>query len=127
MNTEEKFTLEDICIDDMLKNIFTSSAIKKKRKDIVSFYMQRLGFDLFGNTEIDESFLTEENVRKKVEAVLKEDKASEDPYLKYSNSLYQKKRNKATDYNTTHRNHRFELYRERWGMCRYGRTPIPWI
>lgn len=40
-------SLEEINIINMVENIFTNTRVKKKRKDIVAYYVQKLGVDLF--------------------------------------------------------------------------------
>lgn len=88
--------LEQINIINMVENIFTNTTIKKKRKDIVAYYIQKLGVDLFGNTsDEDGKVVSEEEIEKRVDTVLKEDKKSIDPYLKYSSPYYSKRQNRA--------------------------------
>ena len=87
-------TIESITVTDMLDKIFTSYSVKKKLKDIVAFYMQQMGCDLFGNCEVEKFPVREEDIRKQVIKVLKEDKNSVDPYLKFSNSYYSKAKRK---------------------------------
>lgn len=91
MEEEKKFTVDDITIEDMMNNIFTKKDVKKKRKEIVAYYMQRLNLDLFGVESDSGEPVTEEAIAKKVENILKEDKNSQYPFLKYSNSQYSKK------------------------------------
>lgn len=92
--------IEDITITDIVDNIFTTYAVKRKRKDIVAYYMQRFEIGLFGYSE-NENAVTEEDIRKKIDAVLKEDKNSIDPYLKYYNSYYSKAKRKSKPINPT--------------------------
>lgn len=83
--------LDEITIENMVENIFTNTTIKKKRKDIVSYYVQKLGVDLFGNTsDVSGELIPEVEIEKRVDTVLKEDKKSNDPYLKYSATYYKK-------------------------------------
>lgn len=91
--------LSDITIDDMLENIFTTYSVRKKKKDIVSFYSNRIGTDLFGESSNGEVLVTEENVRKRIDSVLKEDRCSTDPYLSYTNTYYHKAKRKAKPIN----------------------------
>ncbi len=88
-------TIEEITIEDMLEHIFTTSTAKRKRKDIVSFYCQKYGVGLFGTAEQNGDFVNETDIAKRVDSVLKEDKNSIDPYLKYSNPYYSKAKSKA--------------------------------
>lgn len=87
--------LEEITIENMLENIFTTYSAKKKRKDIVSFYCQKFNIGLFGEVEQSDGSLNEAEIIKRVETVLKEDKNSTDPYLKYSSPYYSKAKRKA--------------------------------
>lgn len=93
-------TLEQITIDDMLENIFTTYTVKKKRKDIVNFYSQRFNIGLFGNDEENGTTITEEAITKRVEAILKDDKNSTDPFLRYSSPYYSKAKRKAKAINS---------------------------
>lgn len=84
--------LEEINITNMVKDIFTNTRIKKKRKDIIAYYVQKFGIDLFGNTpNMEEENVSEEEITKRVDVVLKEDKNSTEPYLKYNSPYYSKK------------------------------------
>ena len=87
--------LSDITIENMLENIFRTYSIKKKRKDIVSYYAQILVTDFFGSQSPDGETVTEEDVKKRVDSILTEDKKSTDPYLRYSNGTFYKARRKA--------------------------------
>ena len=84
--------IEKITIEDMLDNIFKNYSIKKKKKDIVAYYIS-----VFNNLFIgqEDSIIKEEDIRNRVDYVLKGDKNSEDPYLRYSNSYYYKARRKS--------------------------------
>lgn len=88
-------TLEEITIENMLENIFVNYSTKKKLKDIVAFYVQQFGIDLFGNNTHDNIIIPEDEIRKTVIKVLKEDRNSIDPYLKFSNSYYYKSKKKS--------------------------------
>lgn len=88
-------TLEEITISDMLSNIFTTYTVKMKRKDIVSHYVQNFDIGLFDTSVSKGDGINVESIRQKVDSVLKEDKNSEDPYLRYSNSYYYKARRKS--------------------------------
>lgn len=90
-------SLDIITIEDMLDNIFKTSSVKKKRKDIVAYYNKRLDVNLFGQSE--GNGVTSEEISKRVDAVLKEDKNSVDPYLRYANSLYSKAKRKTSPIN----------------------------
>ena len=97
MDAKDKFSVEDITIEDMLNSIFTKYNIKKKRKDIVLFYLSRIGVDLFG--DVDNAGITEKQIQEKVDSVLKEDKNSPDPFLHYSSPYYSKERRKGNTIN----------------------------
>lgn len=94
----ETKSINDITIENMLDNIFTNIKIKKKRKDIVEYYKQHLITDLFGTTEADEQ-ITENDIIKAVEQVLKEDRQLDMPYLNYAKSYYSKNKNHGKDIN----------------------------
>lgn len=93
-------TIEEISIQDMLEHIFTTVSVRKKRKDIVSYYLQHFGIDLFGERENDNISITEEEIRKRVDQILKEDKNSSDPFLSYSNAYYHKAKKKSKPIDT---------------------------
>lgn len=87
--------LDSITIGNMLDNIFTATTVKKKRKEIVDFYRQHLVTDLF-STSADS--VTEEQVAKRVDEVLKADSKSAAPYLtKGKDGKYHKSRNKGNN------------------------------
>lgn len=85
--------LDDITIENMIENIFLTYSVKKKRKDIVTYYWQLIT-NLFGECVLEDC-LKEEDVVKRVEMILKEDKNSSAPFLKYSNGYYSRTRQKA--------------------------------
>ena len=74
--------IEDITIDNMMENIFNSYAVKKKRKEIIDYYIQQFNTDLFCNDNADEN-ITENDIRKKLDLILKQHKNSRFPFLKY--------------------------------------------
>lgn len=85
--------LEDITIENMLENIFTNTTVKKKRKDIMEFYRQHLVKDLFSTSP---DSVTDEQIAKQVDGVLKDDQRSDTPYLtKGRDGKYHKSRNKG--------------------------------
>lgn len=84
--------IQDITIENMLENIFTTYSTRKRKKDIVSFYISQFETDLFGNGE---NQVTEEDIRKRIDDILKEDKGKQDPYLSYSKGIYHKTKRKA--------------------------------
>ena len=89
----ETKNLEDITIENMLENIFTSYSIKKRRKDIVDFYRSRLiKTDLFGTSN---STIDEKQLGNAVDQVLKDDQKGDDPYLAYKDGKYYKSKNKG--------------------------------
>lgn len=79
--------IDSITIENMLDNIFTTTTVKKKRKEIVEFYRQHLVTDLFSTSE---NSVTEEQVAKRVDQILKEDKHNKYPYLAYKDGKYYK-------------------------------------
>lgn len=88
----ETNNLEDITIENMLTNIFTSTTVKKKRKDIVDFYRQHLVTDLFSTSP---DSITEEQIAKRVDEVLKADSKSDSPNIsKGKDGKYHKLKNK---------------------------------
>lgn len=91
----EIMQLSDITIENMMEHIFKTNAIKKKRKDIVSFYSGILNQrSLFEPDAVSEDMIT-----KVVIAVLNEDKRSADPYLRYSGGYYYKAKRKSKSIN----------------------------
>lgn len=91
--------LNDISIEHMIENVFTSTTIKKKRKDIVAYYVQQFNVDLLGSIQLDGEEISVTKISAKVDSVLKEDKNSENPYLTYSSPYYKKARRKAKPIN----------------------------
>ena len=76
-------TITDITVEKMLEDIFVNTTIKKKRKDIVAYYARKFGNDLFGDSSNEDGQkISEQDIAQKVEAVLKEDRNSIDPFLK---------------------------------------------
>lgn len=85
--------IESITIENMLANIFTTTTIKKKRKEIVDFYRQHLVTDLFSTSP---DSITEEQIAKRVDVILKDDQKSQTPYLaKGKDGKYYKSRNRG--------------------------------
>lgn len=95
MNASDITTLEDITIEHIVQNVFPTYTTKKRKKDIAAFYTQLLGLDLFGDNGFDGTIITEEEVRKRIDEVLKEDRNSPMPYLNYSNQYYKKIKKKS--------------------------------
>lgn len=93
MEMQENFLIENITIEDIVNDIFTNYSIKKKRKDIVAFYTSKLQLDLFQSESVIEG------ITKTIDKILREDKNSSDPYLRYSNSYYYKTRKKSKSIN----------------------------
>ena len=88
----ETKTLEDITIENMLANIFTNTSIKKSRKDIVAYYRQNLMADnLFS--------IPDGELEKRIDNVLKQDKNSDTPNLKYKDRKYSKAPKMGTNIN----------------------------
>lgn len=96
MEEQLKFSLSDISIADMLDNIFKTYAVKKRRKEIVAYYSSKLELGLFGD---DDNSISEQDVSKKVDEVLAEDRNSTDPYLIYSKQSYSKAKRKTKPIN----------------------------
>ena len=90
-------TLDELNISNLLEDIFINYSVKKKRKEIVSFYCEKYGIGLFGD-QIDPD-ITEESIGKKIDALLREDKQSTDPYLVYSNTYYRKAKRESVPIN----------------------------
>lgn len=96
METENTFTIEGITIEDMLNRIFTKQNVKMRRKDIVSFYCCLAGFDWDDTPEeIRRTYEPYKQIQEKVDAVLKEDRGSNNPYLRYSSPFYSKAKRKG--------------------------------
>lgn len=89
--------IDEITINDMLEKVFTSSTIKKKRKDIVAYYEQQFPIGLFDNQE----GVSYTDIQKRVDEVLKQDRQSPDPFLSYSNSYYKKAKRKSSSMDPT--------------------------
>jgi hypothetical protein len=80
--------LSNITIEHMLENIFSNCSIKMKRRGIVEYYLEQLGSNgLFNDEE------SAEDVGKRVDMVLREDRRSMPPRLVYKNGYYNKARN----------------------------------
>lgn len=90
-------TLESITIQDMLDRIFVNFNIQKRRKELVDFYIQDFGINLFGDVEGNIS-ITANDIGKKIDNVLSEDRKSTNPFLVYNTKkrTYQKAKNKGT-------------------------------
>lgn len=87
-------TLEELTIQNLLEDIFTNGTIKKRRKEIVEYYCQKLLTDLFDGTEDGSHRFSEEDIAKKVDEILKSDRNELDPYLSYSAPYYKRARRK---------------------------------
>lgn len=96
MNASEITSLEGITIEHIVQNIFPTYSIKKRKKEIVDFYATFFSIDLFN--KFNGSF-SQDDIRKKIDAVLKDDKNSQDPYLRSSNSYYYKAKRKSKPIN----------------------------
>lgn len=95
-STNNTLTVNDITIENMLQDIFLTTTIKKKRKDIVAYYSRKFGNDLFGdNANETGQRVSEQDIAQRVDAVLKEDKNSIDPFLKYTSPYYSKRPKKS--------------------------------
>lgn len=110
-------TLEQITLDDMLQNIFTTYAVKKKRRDIVNYYNQHFDIGLFGNNDENGSTITEDAITKRIETILKEDKNSTDPFLRYSSPYYSKAKRKAKAINSPENENVDSNYMGKGGEC----------
>lgn len=84
--------LESITIENILENIFSNTTVKKRRKEIVDYYRPHLVADLFG---ISDGSITEEQLVKHIDKILKEDQKSVDPYLTYKDGKYYRSRKKG--------------------------------
>lgn len=85
--------LHELTIEDLLNDIFKTYAVKKKRREIVAHYRQVYQVDLFGDgcENVDEEAIT-----RKIDSILRDDKAQKNPYLAYANAYYRKARRKST-------------------------------
>ena len=84
--------LEDVTIENMMTNIFSNGSIKKRKKEIVDFYRPHFATDLFGSSP---EAVTEEQLAKHIDKVLKDDKTSADPYLSYKDGKYYRARRRG--------------------------------
>lgn len=91
--------LEELTIQDLLDNIFVNGQVKKKRKDIVDFYRQKFITNLFSDSEEEGSSVSETDIAKTIDAILKSDRSEKDPYLSYSAPYYRRARRKSTPIN----------------------------
>lgn len=91
--------LESITIQDLLDDIFTNGQIRKKRKEIVDYYRQKLITNLFGGSEGGEVSFSEADIAKRIDTILKSDRNDADPYLTYSAPYYKKARRKSSPIN----------------------------
>jgi hypothetical protein len=100
MDTKPIMTVEDISIESILNDIFTNMSIKKRKSDIISFYTQQLGVDLFNETiTANGNTITVEDIKKRIDSLLKKDKESIDPYLRYSSPYFRKAPKKSKPIN----------------------------
>lgn len=88
-------SLEEITIEHIVNNLFPSRDTKRKKKEIIEFYLQQFGIDLFGNVENSTS-ISSDDIQKRVEYVLKSDKRTEKPFLSQTKSYYRKTRGTGT-------------------------------
>lgn len=87
---ENSLTLSELSIEKIVEDIFVNYKVKKRRKDIVDFYLQVFNVGLFGNDE--SNLVTENDICKKIDSILKDDKNSEYPYLRYKSPYYFKQK-----------------------------------
>lgn len=92
-------TLESITIQDMLDRIFVNFNIQKRRKELVDFYIQDFGINLFGDVEGNIS-ITANDIGKKIDNVLSEDRKSTNPFwcTILKNAHIKKQRIKGLEY-----------------------------
>ncbi|MDE6415888.1 MAG: hypothetical protein K2K68_02525 [Duncaniella sp.] len=90
---------DSLSINDFVEDIFTNSQVKKKRKDIVLFYKAKFITSLFDETEGNNIVISEDEIARKIDSILKADKNSPDPYLSYSSPYYKRARRKGTTIN----------------------------
>lgn len=90
--------LDELTITDIVSDIFTSSTIKKKRKDIIAYYEQQYQINLFGDGPRDNA-INAQTISKRIDEILREDKAQQDPYLSYANSYYRKAKRRSAPIN----------------------------
>lgn len=89
--------LFELSIKNILDDLYPTYSVKKRRKDIVNFYITKFQIDLFGDAVGDGGkSITEDELGKKIDSILREDKQSADPFLTYSNGFYRKARRKGS-------------------------------
>ncbi len=86
-------SLEELSIQDFLEDIFTNTKIKKKRKEVIDYYIQKLRAGLFDGTEDGNITFSDTDIANRIDAILKADKADTDPYLSYTSPYYKRKSN----------------------------------
>ncbi len=86
-------TIEDITIQSLMDDIFVSTKVSKRRKDIVAFY-SKMQTDLF-NVTPDGHFVSEEAIGKHIDMILKEDRQRSVPLLQLKGGFYSKARAKG--------------------------------
>lgn len=91
--------LEAITIQNLIDDIFTNGQVRKKRKEIVDYYCQKLITNLFGVSEGEETSFSEADIARRIDTILKSDRNNVDPYLSYSAPYYKKARRKSTPIN----------------------------
>lgn len=93
MSEKQIKPLQELTIEDIINDIFKTYAIKKKRRDIITYYQQIYQVDLFGKGCDD---IDEKAIAQKIDSILKDDKTQFNPYLSYSNAYYRKAKRKGT-------------------------------
>ena len=91
MTNEE---LDTITIETIVEDIFTTLSIKKRKKDIVQFYINKAGLstELFAAENLTKSPVTVTMITRKIENLLKQDqKQGQNSFLKLTKSFYSKR------------------------------------
>lgn len=84
--------LDDITIENMIENVFSNTTVRKRRKEIVDYYRPLYVTDLFSTSS---NSVTEEQLTKHIDRILKDDQRSADPYLSYKDGKYYRTRKKG--------------------------------
>ncbi len=88
--------INELTIQDIVGDIFKTTSIKKKRKEIISFYAQQYDADLFGDIPDSECTADISVIESTIDSILKADRQDENPYLTYSKTYYRKAKRKTT-------------------------------
>ena len=112
MTNEE---LDTITIETIVEDIFTTLSTKKRKKDIVQFYINKAGLstELFAAENLTKSPVTVTMITRKIENLLKQDqKQGQNSFLKLTKSFYSKRPKHNPNINPTE-----SLYTGKAGEC----------